>query len=104
MPRSMFVRSWPEAELERGADVRLFSNGKQRNAPALVSNVAYKTKTRSDEDVCIHGDVILAPTLGKIAGIEDPVPKFEADFLAGAKPVVRADLFALCGASDPCAD
>src|SRR3954470_24270070 len=100
----MFVRSWPEAELERRADVRLFSSSKQRDPPALVLDVAREPKARSGEDVCIHGDVVLAPPLGKIAGIEYPVPKFEADFLTRAKPILRADLFALCGTPNPGAD
>src|SRR5262249_43319535 len=100
----MFVRSWPEAELKRYSNVGLRSGCQQRNPPTLVLDIAGKTKTRPGKDVRIHGDIVLAATIWKIAGIERAVPKFEADLPPWAEPIIRSNLFALRGASDPGSD
>ena len=100
----MFARSWPEAELKRNSDVGLRSGCKQGNPPALVLDIAGKTKTLSCKDVRIQGDVILAPALRNVTRIEYAMPEFEADLPAWAEPVIGSDLFALGGASDPGSD
>ena len=98
----MFARSWPETELEGSGHIGLVIYGQKRNSPLFVLNTARKTEARSGEDIRIHGNVILAAALWNITGVEDAVPKFEADFLARSKPVVALDLLPLGGAADPC--
>ena len=39
-----------------------------------------------------------------MAGVEDAVAKFEPDFIAWAEPIVRSDLFPLCGTAYPGSD
>jgi hypothetical protein len=100
----MFLGSRPKAELKRYSHIGLRRGSEQWDSPAFVLNVAGEAKTSSGEDVHIHTDIILAPALGKISRIKDAVSKFNADFLAGRKPIVRADLFALRSTSDPSAN
>jgi len=100
----LFVRSGPEAELKGNSDIGLGACGKQRDQPALVLDIPRKTKARSGEDVCIDRDIILAPALRNITGIEYAVPKFYADFSAWREPIIRADLFPLCRPSNPGSD
>src|SRR5579864_7889658 len=100
----MFVRSWPEAELKGYSDIGLGACGEQRNEPALVLDIPCETKARSGEDVCIDRDIVLAPALRNITGIEYAVPKFYADFSAWREPIIRADLFPLCRPSNPGSD
>ena len=76
--------SGPEAELKGHGDVRLATGGEQGNPPALILNIAGKTKTLSGKDIGINSDVVLAATLWDVAGIEYAVAKFEADFSAWA--------------------
>src|SRR5215472_17341979 len=100
----MFARSGPETKLERRGHIGLAICRQKRDPPAFVLHAAGKAKTRSGKDIRIHGNVILAPALWNMAGVEDAVAKFEPDFIARAEPIVRLDLFPLSRAADPGSD
>ena len=100
----MFVWSWPKAELERRRDIGLSICRQKWDPPSFVLHTASKAEARSSKDIRVHRNVILAPTLWNMAGVEDAVAKFEPDFIAWTEPIVRLDLFPLCGTADPCSN
>ena len=93
---SIFVRSWPEAELKRCGDVGLPACGKKGNLPAFVLDIACKAKAwRRAKKSAFTATSFWLPPCGRYTRIECSVPKFETDFSSRAKPIIRADLFAL---------
>src|SRR5215469_14012532 len=73
----------------------------QRNLPALILQVAGKTKSLPGEYLGIHRDVILRSALRKEKPVHFPMAEFNPNFSFCGKPVIRANRFALRGSPQP---
>src|SRR5205807_4732749 len=97
----MFAGSRPKAELNRHGYVGLASGRQEWDLPAFVLHICRKAKALAHEEIGIHGNIVLSSTLGYISWVEFSVPEFDAEFLAGPDPIIRADEFTLGRAPDP---
>src|SRR5258708_23050428 len=86
---------WPVAKLERRHYVALAGRSQQGNLPGLILQCAGKAKTRFQEEVSVHGYVVLSSALREILSVNVAMAKLDADFLLRTQPVVAAYCFTL---------
>lgn len=67
----------------------------------LILHGGGNVETRSNENLCIYGDVILSSALRQIFGIDFSVLEIDADLASRTEPVVGSNLFCLCRSTKP---
>src|SRR5260370_11021031 len=95
---------WPVAKLERRHYVALAGRSQQGNLPGLILQCAGKAKTRFQEEVSVHGYVVLSSALREILSVNVAMAKLDADFGLRTQPGVASYCFTLRGPAYPGTD